>query len=79
MLCNLIRTTNPDIITGYNIFGYDFEYIEQRSKMYGGLKNIGRITIIGQSNGIERLSRRNGKVQVEAITNIITLKLSVVS
>jgi DNA polymerase elongation subunit (family B) len=28
----LIRKLNPDIITGYNIFGFDFSYLMERSK-----------------------------------------------
>ena len=28
----LIRKLNPDIITGYNIFGFDFDYLMERSK-----------------------------------------------
>ena len=29
---NLIQTENPDIIIGYNIFGFDYEFLFQRSK-----------------------------------------------
>jgi DNA polymerase elongation subunit (family B) len=31
----LIRKMNPDIITGYNIFGFDFEYMMDRSQKLG--------------------------------------------
>lgn len=31
----LIETSDPDIITGYNIFGFDFSYIYERSKELG--------------------------------------------
>lgn len=31
----LIRKSNPDIITGYNIFGFDFDYLYRRSKHLG--------------------------------------------
>ena len=31
----LIIKTNPDIITGYNIFGFDFKYLEERAKKLG--------------------------------------------
>ena len=30
----LIRTTDPDIITGYNIFGFDFKYLYDRAEMF---------------------------------------------
>jgi DNA polymerase elongation subunit (family B) len=29
----LINRMNPDVITGYNIFGFDFKYLEARSKL----------------------------------------------
>lgn len=32
---NLIKRMNPDIITGYNIFGFDYKYMEARSKKLG--------------------------------------------
>lgn len=33
--CDLINETNPDIITGYNIFGFDFNYIYHRALELG--------------------------------------------
>lgn len=33
--CKLIHKIDPDIITGYNIFGFDFEYIYKRAKELG--------------------------------------------
>lgn len=38
-----IREINPDMITGYNIFGFDFKYIWDRSKILGANLNLGRI------------------------------------
>ena len=32
---NILRKTNPDIVTGYNIFGFDFYYLMERSKKLG--------------------------------------------
>lgn len=43
---NLIRKTNPDIITGYNIFGFDFKYLEERAKKlgcYSSFSKLGRV------------------------------------
>jgi len=31
----LMRRTNPDVVTGYNIFGFDFEYLYHRSQELG--------------------------------------------
>ena len=30
---------NPDIVTGYNIFGFDFDYISKRVKKFNKSKN----------------------------------------
>jgi DNA polymerase elongation subunit (family B) len=31
----LIQRTNPDVLTGYNIFGFDYQYLHDRSKKFG--------------------------------------------
>lgn len=31
----MIKKTNPDILTGYNIFGFDYKYMRDRSKKLG--------------------------------------------
>lgn len=33
-LCELINQTDPSIIIGYNIFGFDFPYLSMRKKIY---------------------------------------------
>lgn len=45
----LLRQLDPDIITGYNIFGFDFNYMMERAKK------------LGISHKFERLSRVNGE------------------
>lgn len=45
----LLRQIDPDIITGYNIFGFDFMYMMERAKK------------LGISHRFERLSRVNGE------------------
>lgn len=42
----LIRKLDPDIITGYNIFGFDFEYLMERSKKLGILHKFSRLSRI---------------------------------
>ena len=42
----LIKKMNPDIITGYNIFGFDYKYLEERAKKLGcytSFSKLGRI------------------------------------
>jgi len=46
----LIRKENPDIVTGYNIFGFDFEYMKDRSLKLGVYSNF------------MKLSRLNGEI-----------------
>jgi DNA polymerase elongation subunit (family B) len=43
---SLIKRTNPDILTGFNIFGFDFEYLKNRSKklnIYNKFSKLSRI------------------------------------
>ena len=42
----LIRRMNPDIITGYNIFGFDFKYLEARSRKLGCDKKFSKLSRI---------------------------------
>lgn len=42
----MIKKMNPDVLTGYNIFGFDYRYIEARSKKlgcYNRFSKLGRI------------------------------------
>lgn len=41
---NMITRTDPDIITGYNIFGFDFEYMKDRSTKLGIYDRFSRIS-----------------------------------
>jgi len=48
---NLIQRLNPDVITGYNINGFDFEYIKDRAKKFGILKEFSKLSrIIGEES-----------------------------
>lgn len=42
----MMRRTNPDIVTGYNIYGFDFKYLAERAKKLGcytSFSKLGRI------------------------------------
>jgi DNA polymerase elongation subunit (family B) len=39
----LINESNPDVVTGYNIFGFDFQYIYDRAKELGVLNEFCKI------------------------------------
>lgn len=42
----MIRRTNPDIMTGYNIFGFDYKYLDERAKKLGchaSFSKLGRV------------------------------------
>lgn len=43
---NLIQRINPDIITGYNIVGFDLEYLKDRSKKLGIEDKFSKLTRI---------------------------------
>ncbi len=52
----LIRKINPEVITGYNIFGFDYPYLEARAKLlgcYSAFSKLGRIKNV-QSPYIEK-------------------------
>lgn len=40
----LLNKMNPDVITGYNIFGFDFEYMKDRSKKLGIYERFSRLS-----------------------------------
>jgi DNA polymerase elongation subunit (family B) len=40
----LMRRTNPDVVTGYNIFGFDFEYMMKRAQKLGIEKKFSRLS-----------------------------------
>jgi DNA polymerase elongation subunit (family B) len=42
----LIRELNPDFITGYNIFGFDYNYLNERAKKLGILNKFARLSRI---------------------------------
>ena len=42
----LIQRTNPDVITGYNIFGFDMEYMKDRSTKLGVYEKFSRLSRI---------------------------------
>lgn len=46
----LIQRMNPDVMTGYNIFGFDYKYLEERSKKLGCNKSFTKLgRIIGEN------------------------------
>lgn len=56
-LVDLVIKTNPDIVTGYNIFGFDYPYLFSRLGLYNQeWRNISRV-----KNGINELKEINWK------------------
>jgi len=39
----LIQRENPDVITGYNIFGFDFMYLHERAEKFGCQKSFSKL------------------------------------
>ena len=62
----LMRKTDPDIITGYNIFGFDFNYLMERSKK------------LGIEHKFSRLSRVNGETSEWIDASLSSAALGVV-
>lgn len=40
--CQWVRKMNPDILTGHNIYGYDFPFLTHVAKLHKGKLNLGR-------------------------------------
>lgn len=51
---DLIIRTNPDIVTGYNIFGFDYDYICERSKILGIEREFARLSRIDNITEFKR-------------------------
>ena len=47
---SLIQKSDPDIITGYNIFGFDFDFMYQRSQVLGIADKFGEL---GRIRGVQ--------------------------
>ena len=52
---------NPDVMTGYNIFGFDYDYIYKRSKMLGIEKNV--------SKNLSKLLTENAKFKEHSLSS----------
>lgn len=51
----MIRSMDPDIITGYNIFGFDFSYMKSRAKLLGIEDKFAKTSrVIGQQADFEK-------------------------
>lgn len=49
---NMIRRMNPDVMTGYNIFGFDYKYLCNRSKKLGCYQKFSKLC--RNTNGITK-------------------------
>ena len=69
---NMIRKVDPDIITGYNINGFDYDYIFHRLIELNNIKNEGDIIFPGISRVNERgldLKRLGSKYKYEVVSS----------
>lgn len=64
VVSSIIRDIDPDIITGYNINGYDLPTIMERCELYGIRFEIGRDGSIPRKR-IKRLKGTKGKEKIE--------------
>lgn len=53
----IVQTIDPDFVTGYNIFGFDFEYMYKRSKILNIEHNFMKLSRIHETNNIYRHCR----------------------
>lgn len=57
----MIKKMSPDVMTGYNIFGFDYDYIYKRSKMLGIEKNV--------SKNLSKLLTENAKFKEHSLSS----------
>lgn len=57
--CNWVREINPDVITGHNIFGYDFDYLNHVANLYGTK------LILGRDNSETEFSKKPKRYRVD--------------
>lgn len=57
----MIKRMNPDVMTGYNIFGFDYDYIYKRSKILGIEKNV--------SKNLSKLLTENAKFKEHTLSS----------
>lgn len=48
----LLRKMNPDVLTGYNIFGFDYKYLYERARKLGCSKSFSKLGRIVNENTI---------------------------
>jgi len=53
---NIIKRIDPDIVTGYNVYGFDFKYLNERAKMF---------EIDYEMDGMSRLKSDLNKAKVD--------------
>jgi len=71
----MINRTNPDILTGYNIFGFDYKYMSDRSKKLGIESNFSKLCRYVEK--VEyNLSRSDKSNNENKFTPLITKELS---
>ena len=59
---DLIKEEDPDIITGYNVFGFDIPYVYRRAEEFG----LNDFKLLGRTRNIEcELIQKQGKVKTE--------------
>jgi len=63
---DLIRTMDPDVITGYNIDGYDLPILEQRARVHGMMSLPLARDGLGITNIGERFWRAHGRIIADA-------------
>jgi DNA polymerase elongation subunit (family B) len=62
---NLIQKENPDIIIGYNIFGFDYEFLFRRAQEIGC---VGEFMLLSRTIGEMAAKEHDGEMSIEHTT-----------
>jgi DNA polymerase elongation subunit (family B) len=62
---NIIQTENPDIIIGYNIFGFDYEFLFRRAQEVGC---VGEFMLLSRNQNELSAKEHDGEMSIEHTT-----------
>lgn len=63
--CDFVRSYNPSIVLGHNIYGYDWQYLAHVAKLCGAKLNLGRDGSELRFNDYTSKKRKDGSQDIE--------------
>jgi DNA polymerase elongation subunit (family B) len=70
----LMQSTNPDILTGYNIFGFDFSYMHDRSKELGIEKRFMKLSRLADHTCVFKTNKLSSSALGDNILKFVDME-----